>query len=78
MLGAEKEGGGKGVLAKVGGELRFCDIMGARGKGEAGVFSVSDAIERGKEDGRVKRSFGNPFIRKLLVPTDRSSPGKWW
>lgn len=49
-----------------------------KGKERAGVFSVSDATERGKEDGRVKRSFGNSFIRKLLVPTDRSTPGKWW
>lgn len=41
MLGAEKEEAWKGVLAKVGGELRYCDIMGTRGKGEGrGVLSV--------------------------------------
>lgn len=43
------------------------------GKEKAGVFSVSDATERGKEDGQVKRRFGNSFIRKRLVPTDKYS-----
>lgn len=30
----------------------------------------------GQEDGGVERNFGNSLIRKLVVPTKRSVPGK--
>lgn len=58
MLRVEKEvteGEWKGALATVGGELRYCDIMGARGK-RKGRGVLSDRCHRG--DKKMEESRG--------------------
>lgn len=73
MLRAEKEVTGaawKGALDKVRG------VLGPVTSWKL-VLSIRHHRERGQEGGGVKRSFGNLAIRKLLVPSEISDPGKW-